>query len=84
MRTSLTVGILYVAVSTAISLGTTIINNVTYVNNTYVNRETAFWFNTPESWRVPNMVARPSNPEQYQRPRAVWELLFAIYDPYKK
>ena len=52
--------------------------------NTYVNRETAFWFNTPESWRVPTMVTRPSNPEQYQRPRAVWELLFAICDPYAK
>ena len=52
--------------------------------NTYINRETAFWFNTPESWRVPTMVTRPSNPEQYQRPRAVWELLFAFCDPYAK
>jgi len=53
-------------------------------HTTYVNRDTAFWFNTPESWRVPTLVARPSNPEQYQRPRAVWELLFAICDPYKE
>ena len=51
---------------------------------TYENEATAFWFNTPESWRVPTMVTRPSNPEQYQRPRAVWELLFAICDPYAK
>lgn len=50
--------------------------------NTYVNPATAFWFNTPESWRVGSMVARPSGPEQYQRPRAVWELLLAIDDPY--
>lgn len=51
---------------------------------TYINPETAFWFNTPESWRVPTMKARPDNPEQYQRPRAVWELLLAIDDPYVK
>lgn len=51
---------------------------------TYENTETAFWFNTPESWRVPTMKARPDNPAQYQRPRAVWELLLAIDDPYIK
>jgi len=49
---------------------------------TYINPETAFWFNTPESWRYPSMITRPSNPEQYQRPRAVWELLLSIHDPY--
>ncbi|MEA3346569.1 MAG: GH116 family glycosyl hydrolase [Candidatus Auribacterota bacterium] len=50
--------------------------------NTYENPRTAFWFNTPESWRVPTMKARPSGPEQYQRPRAVWELLLEINDPF--
>ena len=50
--------------------------------NTYINPETAFWFNTPEGWRINTMAARPSGPEQYQRPRAVWELLLAIDDPY--
>ena len=52
--------------------------------NTYVNPETAFWFDTPESWRIGTMITRPSNPEQYQRPRAVWELLLTIDNPYKK
>lgn len=48
---------------------------------TYENESTAFWFNTPESWRVPSMAPRPARPEQYQRPRAVWELVFEIDDP---
>lgn len=52
--------------------------------NTYENPETAFWFNTPESWRVNTMRARPNKPEQYQRPRAVWEYLLAIDNPYKE
>ncbi|MFH1369442.1 MAG: GH116 family glycosyl hydrolase [Elusimicrobiota bacterium] len=52
--------------------------------NTYINPETAFWFNTPESWRVNTMRARPNNPEQYQRPRAVWELLLEIDNPYAR
>ena len=51
--------------------------------NTYVNPETAFWFNTPEGWRLPDLAPRPSNPEQYQRPRAVWELLLSLHDPYR-
>jgi non-lysosomal glucosylceramidase len=48
---------------------------------TYEEESTAFWFNTPESWRVPTMKTRPARPEQYQRPRAVWELIFEIDDP---
>lgn len=49
---------------------------------TYEEESTAFWFNTPESWRVPSMRPRPAKPEQYQRPRAVWELIFEIDDPF--
>ncbi len=48
---------------------------------TYEEEDTAFWFNTPESWRVPTMKPRPDKPEQYQRPRAVWELLLEIDEP---
>ncbi len=48
---------------------------------TYEEPSTAFWFNTPESWRVPSMTPRPARPEQYQRPRAVWELVFEMDDP---
>lgn len=48
---------------------------------TYEEESTAFWFDTPESWHVPGMKARPDKPEQYQRPRAVWELVFEIDDP---
>lgn len=51
---------------------------------TYEEDSTAFWFNTPESWRVPGMRPRPSRPEQYQRPRAIWELVFEIDDPVRK
>ena len=45
---------------------------------TYKEESTAFWFNTPESWRIPTMKPRPDNPEQYQRPRAIWELVLEI------
>ncbi|KPK42163.1 MAG: hypothetical protein AMJ78_03420 [Omnitrophica WOR_2 bacterium SM23_29] len=45
---------------------------------TYENESTAYWFNTPEAWRDGGLQPRPSNPEQYQRPRAVWELLLEV------
>ncbi|MFH0772241.1 MAG: non-lysosomal glucosylceramidase [Candidatus Omnitrophota bacterium] len=45
---------------------------------TYENEDTAYWFNTPEAWREGGLKPRPRNPEQYQRPRAVWELVFEI------
>lgn len=51
---------------------------------TYENESTAYWFNTPEAWRDYGLVPRPKDPEQYQRPRAVWELLLEIDDPYLK
>lgn len=39
---------------------------------TWLNEETAFWFSTPEAWRMedPTNFVGP----QYQRPRAIWEL----------
>jgi non-lysosomal glucosylceramidase len=51
---------------------------------TYLEESTAYWFNTPEAWRDGGIHPRPTHPEQYQRPRAVWELVFEINDPYKK
>lgn len=51
---------------------------------TYENEDSAYWFNTPEAWNVQGLNPRPNNPEQYQRPRAVWELIFEIGDPYQK
>lgn len=51
---------------------------------TYKEESTAYWFNTPEAWQNGGKSPRPSNPEQYQRPRAVWELLLEMDDPYKK
>ncbi|MCK5306310.1 MAG: hypothetical protein KAJ66_04185 [Candidatus Omnitrophica bacterium] len=51
---------------------------------TYEEESTAYWFNTPEAWRNGGTQPRPTHPEQYQRPRAVWELIFEINDPYIK
>jgi non-lysosomal glucosylceramidase len=51
---------------------------------TYAEESTAYWFNTPEAWLDGGQFPRPLNPEQYQRPRAVWELLLEISDPYRK
>lgn len=50
----------------------------------YEHEPAAYWFNTPEAWHDGGHTPRPENPEQYQRARAVWELLLEIYDPYKK
>lgn len=49
---------------------------------TYEEESTAFWFNTPEAWHDKGLSPRPKNPEQYQRARAVWELLLEIDNPY--
>lgn len=49
---------------------------------TYINEKTAYWFNTPESYDRNGQNPRPHSPEQYQRPRAVWELLLEMDDPF--
>jgi non-lysosomal glucosylceramidase len=43
---------------------------------TWQNEETAFWFSTPEAWRIedPKNFVGP----QYQRPRAIWELAMEV------
>lgn len=50
----------------------------------YEHEPSAYWFNTPEAWHDGGGNPRPSKPEQYQRARAVWELLLEIDDPYRK
>ncbi len=45
----------------------------------YEAEHLAYWFNTPEAWRDDGISPRPSGyPHQYQRARAVWELMFEI------
>jgi uncharacterized protein (DUF608 family) len=46
---------------------------------TWASEQTAYWFSTPESWRI-------DDPKQftqlmYQRPRSIWELVMEIGDP---
>ncbi|MEA3305825.1 MAG: GH116 family glycosyl hydrolase, partial [Candidatus Omnitrophota bacterium] len=48
----------------------------------YLEESTAYWFNAPEAWNSHGLNPRPKNPEQYQRPRAVWEFVFEIGDFY--
>jgi non-lysosomal glucosylceramidase len=45
----------------------------------YQAENLAYWFNTPEAWWDGGVHPRPSGyPHQYQRARAVWELMFEI------
>jgi hypothetical protein len=47
---------------------------------TWRNEETAYWFSTPEAWRIDD----PKNYRalMYQRARGVWEFAMEIFDPY--
>ncbi len=47
---------------------------------TWVNEETAYFFNTPEAWSSTNPAVFRA--QQYQRPRAIWELLLEIKNPF--
>jgi uncharacterized protein (DUF608 family) len=47
---------------------------------TWVNENTAYFFNTPEAWSSTNPAQYRA--QQYQRPRAVWELLLEIKNPF--
>ncbi len=47
---------------------------------TWVNERTAYFFNTPEAWHYADPAQYRA--EQYQRPRAVWELLLEIANPF--
>ena len=50
-------------------------------STTWLNDQTAYWFNTPEAWRL-------ADPKQfralmYQRARAIWEFAMEVNDPYR-
>ncbi len=49
---------------------------------TYEDDSTAYWFDTPEGWRYDDVTRFRA--QQYQRPRAVWELLLEIDDPFPR
>ena len=43
---------------------------------TYLDTDTAYYFNTPEAWNAKN--PRYSRNRMYQRARGAWELLRAV------
>ena len=50
-------------------------------STTWLNEQTAYWFSTPEAWRL-------ADPKQfralmYQRARAIWEFAMEVNDPYR-
>jgi uncharacterized protein (DUF608 family) len=47
---------------------------------TWMNEETAYWFSTPEAWRIDD--SKNFRALMYQRARGVWELAMEIHDPY--
>ncbi len=47
---------------------------------TWLNEETAYFFDTPEAWYADNPTQFRA--QQYQRPRAIWELLLEIKNPF--
>ncbi|HEX2239528.1 MAG TPA: GH116 family glycosyl-hydrolase [Actinomycetota bacterium] len=49
---------------------------------TYEEERSAYWFDTPEGWRYDDITRFRA--QQYQRPRAVWELLLEIDDPFPR
>jgi len=47
---------------------------------TWINEDTAFWFSTPEAWRIDD--PRNYRALMYQRARGVWEFAMEVSDPY--
>ncbi len=47
---------------------------------TWINERTAYFFNTPEAYYADTTVLFRA--QQYQRPRAIWELLLEIKNPF--
>jgi uncharacterized protein (DUF608 family) len=47
----------------------------------WINKKTAYWFCTPEAWRLEDPGKWRAL--MYPRPRAIWELLMEVHDPYK-
>lgn len=48
---------------------------------TWANEQTAYWFSTPEAWRLED--PRKFRAPMYQRPRGIWELAMEVDDPYR-
>jgi len=46
----------------------------------WLNEQTAYFFNTPEAWNSADPTQNRA--QQYQRPRAIWELLLEIKNPF--
>jgi hypothetical protein len=47
---------------------------------TWVNEQTAYWFSTPEAWRLED--PKKFRALMYQRARGIWELAMELGDPY--
>ncbi len=47
---------------------------------TWLNEETAYWFSTPEAWRIND--PKTFRALMYQRARGIWELAMEVHDPY--
>jgi non-lysosomal glucosylceramidase len=50
-------------------------------STTWLNDETAYWFSTPEAWRLED--PRKFRALMYQRARAIWEFAMEVNDPYR-
>ena len=48
---------------------------------TWANEQTAYWFSTPEAWRLED--PRRFRALMYQRARGIWELAMEVGDPYR-
>jgi uncharacterized protein (DUF608 family) len=48
---------------------------------TWANDQTAYWFSTPEAWRLED--PRKFRALMYQRARGIWELAMEVSDPYR-
>lgn len=48
---------------------------------TWINEETAYWFSTPEAWRINDPTVYRAL--MYQRARGLWEFSMEVGDPYR-
>lgn len=48
---------------------------------TWANEQTAYWFSTPEAWRLED--PKKFRALMYQRARGIWELAMEVGDPYR-
>lgn len=47
---------------------------------TWMNEETAYWFSTPEAWRIND--PKTFRALMYQRARGLWEFAMEVFDPF--